>query len=86
MKAKSDCRPDCACDRTGSGSCCDSRRAMVAGVLGGIVAVVVLGALAALACRRFGPRMMRACGCSAEMKACMEKCGCGSPTEEPPAS
>jgi hypothetical protein len=61
-------------------------RSVVAGAVGGVVAVVALAAIAALLLRRVGPRLMRrmmermsgGC-CSEEMRACMDKCGCGRP-------
>lgn len=64
-------------------------RSVVAGAVGGVVAVVALAAIAAIAAlllRRMGPRLMprlmpRMSGgcCSEEMRACMDKCGCGRP-------
>jgi hypothetical protein len=61
------------------------KRFLLAGAMGGIIAVAALAILAALGLRRFGPalmprmmeRMMRDGECSPEMQACMEKCGCG---------
>jgi len=55
------------------------KRSVVAGAIGGIVAVAVIAILGALLLRRVGPRMMSEGGCSEEMRACMEKCGCGRP-------
>jgi hypothetical protein len=60
-------------------SCCSMKRSVVAGAIGGIVAVAVIAILGALLLRRVGPRMMSEGGCSEEMRACMEKCGCGRP-------
>ena len=60
-------------------SCCSMKRSVVAGAIGGIVAVAVIAILGALLLRRGGPRMMSEGGCSEEMRACMEKCGCGRP-------
>lgn len=60
-------------------------RSVVAGAVGGVVAVVALAAIAALLLRRMGPRLMprmmeRMSGCcSEEMRACLDKCGCGRP-------
>ena len=59
-------------------------RSFVAGAFGGVIAVAVLAVLAGVLMRRLGPRMMprmmermmARCG-SEEMRACMEKCGCG---------
>jgi hypothetical protein len=62
-----------------SKSCCSMKRSVVAGAIGGIVAVAVIAILGALLLRRVGPRMMSEGGCSEEMRACMEKCGCGRP-------
>jgi hypothetical protein len=63
------------------------KRSVLAGAIGGIVAVAVVAILAAILFRRIGPslmprmmkRMMSEGGCSEEMRACMEKCGCGRP-------
>lgn len=53
------------------------RRSMLAGAIGGVVAVFVLAILGAVMMRR-----MMSCGCCADgMRACMEKCGCGGPEE-----
>jgi hypothetical protein len=60
-------------------SCCSMKRSVVAGAIGGIVAVAVIAILGALLLRRVGPRMMSEGGCSEAMRACMEKCGCGRP-------
>ena len=62
-------------------SCCSMKRSVVAGAIGGIVAVAVIAILGALLLRRVGPRMMSEGGCSEEMRACMEKCGCGKSEE-----
>jgi hypothetical protein len=56
-------------------------RSVIAGAVGGAIAVVALAAIAACLVRRAGPRMMErmmsgGC-CSDEMRACMAKCGCG---------
>jgi len=61
------------------------KRSVAAGAIGGIVAVAVIAILGTLLLRRVGPRMMPRMmermmsegGCSEEMRACMEKCGCG---------
>ena len=66
-------------------SCCSMKRSVAAGAIGGIVAVAVAAILAAVLLRRIGPRlmprmmkrMMSEGGCSEQMRACMEKCGCG---------
>jgi hypothetical protein len=70
-------------------------RSVVAGAIGGALALVVLAAVAALLMRRVGPRMMplmmermmKGGARSEEMAACMERCGCGRPASdgEPPA-
>lgn len=65
------------------------RSPMVAGAIGGAIAVAVLAVLGMLLIRRLGPkmmprmmkRMMRDGECSEEMRACMERCGCGDPAE-----
>ena len=65
-------------------------RSFVAGAAGGAVAVLAMAVLAAVLMRRLGPRMMprmmermmRDGECSPEMRACMEKCGCG-PRSDP---
>jgi hypothetical protein len=63
------------------------RRSVAAGAVGGFVAFAMLAILAALLMRRFMPAMMprmmkrmMADGGSEEMRACMEKCGCGKPS------
>ena len=64
-------------------------RPVVAGAIGGLIAVVALAAIAALLLRFLGPRLMHGCmermmsgdGCPEEMRACMEKCGCGRPAQ-----
>lgn len=70
-----------------SKSCCSMKRSVAAGAIGGIVAVAVIAILGAFLLRRVGPRLMprmmermmsEGC-CSEEMRACMEKCGCGRP-------
>jgi len=67
------------------------KRSVLAGAIGGIMAVAVVAILAAVLFRRVGPclmprmmrgmmeRMMADGSCSEEMRACMEKCGCGRP-------
>jgi hypothetical protein len=56
-------------------------RSFAAGFAGGAFAVVVIVAAAVVVARRAGPhfmaRMMRGCCDSEEMRACMDKCGCG---------
>jgi hypothetical protein len=44
-------------------SCCSMKRSVVAGAIGGIVAVAVIAILGALLLRRVGPRMMSEGGC-----------------------
>jgi hypothetical protein len=64
-------------------------RPVVAGAIGGLIAVVALAAIAALLLRFLGPRlmprmmesMMSGDGCPEEMRACMERCGCGRPAK-----
>ena len=47
-------------------------RAFVAGAVGGVIAVVVMAILAAVLMRRLGPRMMRCCCGSGEMRVADE--------------
>ncbi len=69
---------------------CSVKRSLLAGALGGFVAVATATIVASVAFRRLGPRMMprmmermmRDGECSPEMRACMEKCGCG-PRSDP---
>jgi hypothetical protein len=64
-------------------------RSVAAGAIGGVIAIMALAAIAALLLRCLGPRLMHGCmermmsgdGCPEEMRACMEKCGCGRPAE-----
>jgi hypothetical protein len=64
-------------------------RSVAAGAIGGVVAIVALAAIAALLLRFLGPRlmprmmerMMSGECCPEEMRACMEKCGCGRPAQ-----
>jgi hypothetical protein len=64
-------------------------RSVAAGAIGGVIAIMALAAIAALLLRCLGPRlmprmmerMMSGGCCSEEMRACMEKCGCGRPAE-----
>jgi hypothetical protein len=61
------------------------RRSMTAGVIGGAIAVTVLAVLGMLLMRRMAPSMMRGMmsrmmadgDMPEEMRACMERCGCG---------
>jgi hypothetical protein len=59
-------------------------RAFVAGAVGGVIAVVVMAILAAVLMRRLGPRMMRCCCGSGEMRGCCGSCDCGKSAEAEP--
>ena len=87
MSQKVDSRCTCDCGHPQSGKGGPAGRAVLAGAIGGIVAVFVLGFLAAALLRRVGPRMMQRmmhdCDCPPDMRACMEKCCCGPRSDEP---
>ena len=59
-------------------------RSVAAGAIGGVVAIFALAAIAALLLRFLGPRLMPRMmeRCPEEMRACLEKCGCGQPAPE----
>ena len=88
-KNDSACTCDGGCSKSRGGCGCG---AMCAGAFGGIVGVAVAAVVAAVVMRRLGPRLMRRMmmrmmrdgECSPEMRACMEKCGCGPTDEERP--
>jgi hypothetical protein len=56
------------------------RGSVVAGAIGGFVAFALLAVFAGVVLSRFMPAVMKrmmAGGCSEEMRACMDRCGCG---------
>jgi hypothetical protein len=56
---------------------------LVAAILGGMLAVGLVAALAIWLMPKIMPRMMASGDCSERMRECMEKCGCGPSKDDP---